>query len=45
MMPGAPAVRLVSVAVIRAVPFCRSVRVEPTAVSVSWVPAGSALTG
>ena len=40
-MPGAPPVKLVSVTVMRAMPFCRKEMVEPTAVSFSWVPAAS----
>ena len=31
MIPGAPPVKLVSVAVIRLTPFCRNEMVEPTA--------------
>ena len=41
-MPGAPPVRLVSVADMRWTPFCRNEIVEPAAVSCSWVPAASA---
>src|SRR5438045_3409515 len=40
-MPGAPADRLVSVAVMRTTPFCRNEIVEPTTVSFSWVPAAA----
>jgi hypothetical protein len=41
MTPGAPPVRLLSVTVMRATPSCRKEMVEPTAISFSWVPAGS----
>jgi hypothetical protein len=41
MIPGAPPVTLVSVAVIRVTPSCRNEIVEPTAFSCSVVPAGS----
>ena len=41
IMPGAPPVRLASVAVIWATPFSEKVSVLPAAVRVSWVPAGS----
>ena len=39
--PGAPPVRVVSVTAIRVVPSCWKEIVEPTALSVSLVPAGS----
>ena len=42
MIPGAPPVMLVSVAVIRLTPFWRNEMVEPTALSCSVVPAASA---
>src|SRR5262249_42636189 len=42
MIPGAPPVTVVSVAVICATPFCRNEIVEPTAVSLSCVPAARA---
>ncbi len=38
--PGAPPVRVLSVAAMRWIPFCWNEIVEPTALSVSWVPAG-----
>ena len=41
MIPGAPPLMLVSVAVIRVTPSCRNEIVEPTAFSCSVVPAGS----
>ncbi len=41
MIPGAPPVMLVSVAVIRVTPFCRKEIVEPVALSCSVVPAGN----
>src|SRR5215471_10300042 len=44
-MPGAPPVRLVSVAVTRVTPFCRNETVEPTTISFSWVPAASVPLG
>ena len=40
-MPGAPPVRVASVTAILVVPFCWKEIVEPTALSVSLVPAGS----
>jgi hypothetical protein len=42
MMPGAPPVKLVSVAVIRATPFCEKVSVEPVTLRFNWVPAARA---
>ncbi len=42
MIPGAPPVTLVSVAVIRVTPSCTNEIVEPTAFSCNVVPAGSA---
>ena len=42
MIPGAPPVTLVSVAVIRLTPFCRKEMVEPLALSCSVVPAANA---
>ncbi len=42
MMPGAPAVKLGSVAVISGVPFTEKARVLPRATRVKVVPAGSA---
>ncbi len=42
MMPGAPPVRLVSVAVITVAPFSPKVRVVAVAVRLSWVPAAKA---
>src|SRR5262249_43675254 len=41
MIPGAPPVKLASVAVIRTAPFCRNETVDPTAVTFSCVPAAS----
>ena len=41
MMPGAPPVSVVSVTAIRVVPSCWKEIVEPTALRVSLVPAGS----
>ena len=43
--PGAPPVRVVSVAVMAVVPFSAKVRVEPVALRVRVVPAASALPG
>src|SRR5262249_9096289 len=40
MMPGAPPVKLVSVAEIRTTPFCKNEIVEPTAMTCSLVPGG-----
>ena len=40
-MPGAPPVRLVSVAEIRVTPLSRKEIVEPIAVTSSWAPADS----
>jgi hypothetical protein len=45
MMPGAPPVTLVSVTVMTAEPLSRNEIVDPVAVSLSVVPAASALTG
>ena len=42
MTPGAPAVKLVSLAVMRTTPFWENESVEPVTVSVSWVPAARA---
>ena len=41
MMPGAPPVKLLSVAEMTTMPFSRKEIVEPTACSSSWVPAAS----
>ena len=45
MMPGAPPVRLVSVAVMTGEPLSRNETVEPVAVSLSVAPAASPLVG
>ena len=41
-MPGAPPVKLVSVAVIRATPFWEKVSFEPATLRFNWVPAARA---
>ncbi len=42
MMPGAPPVKVVSVAVMRTTPPAEKERVEPVTLRFSWVPAASA---
>ena len=42
MMPGAPPVRLVSVAVMRVTPFSVKVSCEPVTLRFNWVPAARA---
>ncbi len=39
MIPGAPPLKAASVALMTTVPFSANERVEPLALSVSWVPA------
>ena len=45
MIPGAPPVRVVSVAVISVVPLSAKVKVDPVTLRVKVVPAARALTG
>ena len=45
MRPGAPPVRVVSVAVMAVVPFTAKVRVGPVALRLKVVPAASGLVG